>query len=62
MIPASAAASAAQSAPASEAASEASAEAAARAGADALDAEDAEWRRRLREGASKPKPRGGEEA
>ncbi len=45
-----------------EAASEASAEAAARAGADALDAEDAEWRRRLREGASKPKPRGGEEA
>ena len=46
-----------------EAASEAAAEAAAaRAGADALDAEDAEWRRRLREGASKPKPRGGEEA
>ena len=42
-----------------EVASEASAEAAARAGADALDAEDAEWRRRLREGASKPKPRGG---
>ena len=45
-----------------EVASEASAEAAARAGADALDAEDAEWRRRLREGASKPKPRGGKEA
>ena len=45
-----------------EAASEASAEAAARAGADALDAEDAEWRRRLGVGASKPKPRGGEEA